>query len=113
MRFSRLFVSLFLVLFFYLIFVSQGKSDTTEMLVGSAQTSVNVVTSLSLSLSLRVTFVSRTLIMNMIDACREQQSAARGLLSAKKEMIGRKRMFSRMKIISTPTLFHEHYNFLY
>jgi hypothetical protein len=110
MRFSRLFVSLFLVLFYYLIFVSQGKSDTTEMLVGSAQTSVNVVTlslSLSLSLSLRVTFVSRTLIMNMIDACREEQSAARGLLSAKKEMIGRKRMFSRMKIISTPTLFHE------
>jgi hypothetical protein len=50
MRFSRLVVSLFLVLFYYLIFVSHGKSDSTEMLVGSAQTSVNVVISLSLSL---------------------------------------------------------------
>lgn len=49
MRFSRLVVFLFLVLFYHFIFVSQGKSDTTEMLVGSARPSVNVVISLSLS----------------------------------------------------------------
>jgi hypothetical protein len=63
MRFSRLVVSLFLVLFYYLIFVSHGKSDSTEMLVGSAQTSVNVVISLSPSLS---NVFAKTLKMDMI-----------------------------------------------
>lgn len=50
MRFSKLAFLLTLAFIYYLIFVAQGKADTNELLVGSAGTSVNEVSSLSLSL---------------------------------------------------------------
>jgi hypothetical protein len=53
MRFSRLIFLLSLVLFYYFIYVAQGKADTNEMLVGSAgKGDPNEVSSFSLSLSL-------------------------------------------------------------
>ncbi|KAJ7945341.1 hypothetical protein O6P43_030417 [Quillaja saponaria] len=89
MRLSKLVIFIFLVFIFCftgVYVIDQREAETNKVQVGS-ESSANVV-SLTLSFS-----------------AGGELAAEKRVLSAKKEVVGQKRMFLSMKTTSTPTLF--------